>query len=295
MSHRLKVVFSIVYFGILVFVDQLSKYYAAYGKLNFTGTYFNIEFQRNYGFALGVGEHDHQLLNLMIGFSFSFLFVAVFWFMFYFFKNYKLPLLKISLLHLLAGAGGNVLDKILRGYAIDFLQIKVFFFQDLHINLADILLIIGILGVILEIFRKSSLIWYDANKRKVVLIDPSFQKFESYLFVSVIWTISFVFYVGFLGLIVYFKVPRKHEIIWFSFIIQFFLTLILSFTAYFFALLHSHRTSGALFSFKKFLSEISSGSTSELEWKSRESDFHQEILKSCSKDIINLVNKSEKR
>jgi signal peptidase II len=289
MRQSLKVLLSIFYFVGLIIFDQLTKQASWQGKLRFSNEFIHLSTHKNFGVALGIGGSNNFFINLLIGSSFTFLAVITLWLLFYFLKSYQLRFLKISILNILAGAGGNALDKITRGYAIDFLEIKFWILKDLFINFADVFLILGIIGVMIEIFRKSSLIWYEANKRKIIIVDSSYQKFEAFLFVSIIWASSFVFFISFLAIITYFKVPKKDELIWLSFAIQFILTVVLSFTAYFFALLHSHRTSGAIYSLKKFIGELSNDEGLNREWKSRESDFHQEILKSCSEDVVNLV------
>lgn len=294
MKQRYKVFLSLIYFSLLVILDQVSKYFAIAGKINFSSDLFSVEAQRNYGLALGYGAHLGQIFNILVGFTFSILFILTFWIIFYFLKKYELSFLKFSLINLISGIGGNAFDRISRGYVIDFLNIKFLFLQNIFINVADIFLIAGILGVTFEIFRKSTKIWYEANQRKVFLVDPEFQKFEAFLFISMIWASSFVFYVGFLGIIFYFNVSRKDMIVWITLITQLILTTILSIIAYYFAIFHSNKTSGVLLSFKKFLNETLSDSNSPTEWKSRDSDFHQDILKKCADNLSDFIKKNKK-
>jgi signal peptidase II len=279
------VLLSSFYIGLIISMDQIIKTNVVLGRLNFSGERFSLEYSRNFSMAFGAGFETTGILNVIIGLCFALALILIYWLMFYFLKDKKLPFLKFSLAHLLAGMGGNAWDKIGRGFSVDYLHFKITEESSIAINLADLFLLIGILGILFEILGKGSEIWFEANRRKNMIIEPDFQRGEAKIFVSIIWATSFVLYMGFAGMIVYLKSPRRDEMLWGGLFLHLVITLGLSATSYIFGIIHSHRTSGPLFSFKRFLQEIRTNNSEAKTWNPRESDFHKEVLGECLKEV----------
>jgi lipoprotein signal peptidase len=279
------VIGSTFYIGLLIFVDQWIKNNVVFGRFNYSGERFSVEYTKNFNMAFGAGFETTGILNVIIGLCFALALILIFWLMFYFLKDKKLPLLKLSMAHLLAGMGGNAWDKIGRGFSVDYLHIKMTEETTIAINLADVILLLGMMGILTEILGKSSQIWFEANRRKNLIIEPEFQKGEAKILVSIIWATSFVLYMGFAGMIVYLKSPRRDEILWGGLLLHLFITLCLSATSYIFGLMHSHRTSGPLFSFKRYLQDYRADHPETKNWNPRESDFHKEVLRECLKEF----------
>ena len=143
-KYKINYLLTISFFCIL---DQLSKIYI---NLNFNKLYnldlfiFNIDFVRNYGAAF----------NLLSGSRFFLSFISVISAIilsYFIFISENKHINKYGLSFILAGSIGNGIDRILKGYVIDFIKIK---FIDFPVfNIADIVINIGVLILIISHFR----------------------------------------------------------------------------------------------------------------------------------------------
>ena len=143
-KYKINYLLTISFFCIL---DQLSKIYI---NLNLNKLYnldlfiFNIDFVRNYGAAF----------NLLSGSRFFLSFISVISAIilsYFIFISENKHINKYGLSFILAGSVGNGIDRILKGYVIDFIKIK---FIDFPVfNIADIVINIGVLILIISHFR----------------------------------------------------------------------------------------------------------------------------------------------
>ena len=143
-KYKINYLLTISFFCIL---DQLSKIYI---NLNLNKLYnldlfiFNIDFVRNYGAAF----------NLLSGSRFFLSFISVISAIilsYFIFISENKHFNKYALSLILAGSIGNGIDRILKGYVIDFIKIK---FIDFPVfNIADIVINIGVLILIISHFR----------------------------------------------------------------------------------------------------------------------------------------------
>ena len=143
-KYKINYLLTISFFCIL---DQLSKIYI---NLNLNKLYnldlfiFNIDFVRNYGAAF----------NLLSGSRFFLSFISVISAIilsYFIFISENKHINKYGLSLILAGSIGNGIDRILKGYVIDFIKIK---FIDFPVfNIADIVINIGVLILIISHFR----------------------------------------------------------------------------------------------------------------------------------------------
>ena len=143
-KYKINYLLTISFFCIL---DQLSKIYI---NLNLNKLYnldlfiFNIDFVRNYGAAF----------NLLSGSRFFLSFISVISTIilsYFIFISENKHINKYGLSLILAGSIGNGIDRILKGYVIDFIKIK---FIDFPVfNIADIVINIGVLFLIISHFR----------------------------------------------------------------------------------------------------------------------------------------------
>ncbi len=125
---------------ILVFIDQISKYL-------FTGKYYDfgffaINYVRNYGISFGLFQGINNWVILI-----SFLALIFLYYNKEEFKNSKVLLTLI-----VSGIIGNLIDRIFRGFVVDFIDFKVW----PVFNFADVYLVLGITLFILFSFQKSS-------------------------------------------------------------------------------------------------------------------------------------------
>ena len=134
-------------FLILLIIDQYSKF-IVHGTLNVGDTipiidnFFNLTYVQNRGVAFGLFQGKIDIVSILA-------IVAIGLILFYFCKNFK----KISFLEriaytmIFAGAIGNMIDRLFRGFVIDMLDFRgiwsfIFNFADVWINIGVILIII---------------------------------------------------------------------------------------------------------------------------------------------------------
>ncbi|MBU5481486.1 signal peptidase II [Blautia sp. MSJ-19] len=138
---------------VLVFADQLTKYLAITRLKGTSGIplipgILELQYLENRGMAFGMLQ-GRQIL--FIGLCTLFL-IFLFWFFFKVPKTaFYCPLILIGAI-LAGGAAGNFIDRIFRGYVVDFIYIALIDFP--VFNLADIYVVCGgIVLVFLVLFR----------------------------------------------------------------------------------------------------------------------------------------------
>ncbi|TDT71389.1 signal peptidase II [Hypnocyclicus thermotrophus] len=139
--------YSIVLVLILLIVDQISKYIVAKNldvsqSIPIIKDFFHITYVQNRGIAFGMFQGRLNIVTIIS------LFAAIFIF-YYIFKNRE-KLSKLSLysyLFIFSGALGNILDRLMRQYVVDFIDFRgiweyIFNFADVYINIGVILMVI---------------------------------------------------------------------------------------------------------------------------------------------------------
>ena len=77
--------------------------------------------------------------------------IVVFLIVYYLLKNKVYWVEKYSLLLIISGAVGNLIDRIMYGYVIDFLDFIIFGYDFPVFNIADSFITIGAIGLIISI------------------------------------------------------------------------------------------------------------------------------------------------
>ena len=130
---------------ILILMDQLVKFFcinklSSIGSLRIIENFFYLTYVENRGAAFGILEGNKVLFIILS-------IIAVILCLFYFFsKNFaKLNFLyKISLILIISGAIGNLIDRMFRGFVIDMFHF-IFFKKDFAVfNCADIYIVLGV-------------------------------------------------------------------------------------------------------------------------------------------------------
>ncbi len=127
--------------AVLVAADQLSKLWAVSalkGKetLTFIPKVLQFSYVENTGIAFGLLKNMHGLVIPM-----NILIMAICIFMAHGYAKRKANVATLSLCMIVAGAMGNLLDKIFKGYVVDF--IETVFIEFPVFNVADILICCG--------------------------------------------------------------------------------------------------------------------------------------------------------
>lgn len=137
----------ILLFLILLIIDQYSKFIVDSTLLvgetiPVIDSFFNLTYVQNRGVAFGLFQGKIDIVTILAT-------VAIVLILFYFFKNLKkiIFLERIGYSMIFAGAIGNMIDRMFRGYVIDMLDFRgiwsfIFNFADVWINIGIILIIV---------------------------------------------------------------------------------------------------------------------------------------------------------
>ena len=140
----------IIISSIILIVDQLIKLlisnFTLYHGITVIKDFFTIIYVRNTGAAFSILEGNRLLLIAISLFAL---------FMFYFILR-KQKLSKFDIISygfLIGGILGNLFDRIVRGYVVDYLDFKIFNHYFPVFNLADSFIVIGIILIMIKIIR----------------------------------------------------------------------------------------------------------------------------------------------
>ena len=150
-----------VYLSIfIVLLDQITKYLMLYKKKIFINKDFlllKLDFVKNYGAAFNIFSGSRIFLSL-ISIFFSILLIYLI-----FRKNTLNSFDLYSYSFILGGTIGNGIDRILKGYVIDFINLNIINFP--VFNIADLSINIGFIFLLFNIFKKNR--WNELLEIKV--------------------------------------------------------------------------------------------------------------------------------
>ena len=140
---------------LLVAVDQITKYIALtqlkpIGRVTFIDGFMDFTFVVNRGAAFGIFSGKTWLLLVI-----SIIICAVLvWAMTKMPKTKEYRKLRVTFVLILSGAVGNIIDRALRGYVVDFFEFT--FIKWPVFNMADIYVVVGtiVMAVIIMFFMK---------------------------------------------------------------------------------------------------------------------------------------------
>lgn len=140
---------------ILLCIDQISKLLV----VNLLTKTDSITIIKNF-FYLTYINNDGAAFSILVGKRIFLILIAVLVIVMlirYIKKNNiqnKLELVSISLI--IGGSLGNLMDRVIRGYIIDFLDFKIFNYNFPIFNLADTFIVIGVFLLLLKEIRKEN-------------------------------------------------------------------------------------------------------------------------------------------
>ena len=134
----------------IVLIDQFTKYLMFYNKKFFINKdffLFRIDFVKNYGAAFNIFSGSRVFLSLISVF-FSILLIYLI------FRKNTLNLFDLySYSFILGGTIGNGIDRIYKGFVVDFINLNIINFP--VFNIADISINIGFIFLLYSIFKNN--------------------------------------------------------------------------------------------------------------------------------------------
>ena len=138
---------------IFIIIDQLSKIIVVNNLTNNKSievikSFFYLTYTNNKGAAFSILTGRRILLILVA--------LVVIGVLIYYVRKNKIEgkVNKIALSLVIGGSIGNLIDRILRGAVIDFIDVKIFGYNFPIFNLADTFIVIGVFLLVIEMFRK---------------------------------------------------------------------------------------------------------------------------------------------
>ena len=139
---------NLILVSIVFTIDQISKYIASLNIeyfLNKNIFIFSVNYLRNYGAAFNIFEGNRIFLSSISILS------SIILIYFIFLKERLNPVDRYGLSLILAGSLGNGIDRVIKGYVIDFINLNIYDFP--IFNIADIAINIGCIILIFNYFK----------------------------------------------------------------------------------------------------------------------------------------------
>ncbi len=133
--------------GIGIILDQITKVFASLylDNIGIINNFFSLTYVKNYGGAWGI--LNNNLFILITVSIFALLTINKY-------INSDVNITKLSSVSygmLIGGIFGNLIDRIFRGYVVDFLNFNIFNYDFPVFNIADMLIVVGIILMIIEV------------------------------------------------------------------------------------------------------------------------------------------------
>ncbi len=279
-----------------ILIDQMTKAWAVnnLGPLEFYGP-FGLVLHRNPGAILGIFSDLPPILrvvSLSTGGAFLiFIYGAV-----QYLLRRRSMLLRCGMSLLLGGILGNVIDRILNGSVVDFILIGTREMASPAFNFADAIQWVGYAMIVVALLKEGAHIWPDANERKQIWVNPSFQL--KYCFVLMFVGAAFSLIAGVFAY-TFIKVTIEElvvgptlQMVEAKFLIPFLVTfgiISLAFIIGLFILgrILSHRTAGPIYAFEKFLEDQIAGKDRPLRLRQGDDFHHLEELAEALREHLN--------
>ena len=265
-------------------VDRITKMFAENIQgLNFYGP-FGLVLHHNHGAMLGLFSDLPAVLrivSLSTGGAFLLCAFAII--------QYILPIkslvLRSGMSILLGGILGNVTDRIIFGYVIDFLLLGTPDNPTPAFNLADVLQWVGYGMIVLALIREGDILWPADNTRKAYWVNLKFQLRYCFILMGVgmgFAVIAGVYTYTYLRVTIIELVGHNSKIIE-QYLVPFVLTFMLvsfGFAVILFLVgrILSQRIAGPLYAFEKFLEDLAAGKPRRLRLRAKDEFRHLEEL-----------------
>ncbi len=249
---------------LVIIFDQVTKI-SALTTPEFWAGPFHIILIQNHGAMLGMFSGLPAFLRIVSLSTSGFFLLSI-----YCFLQYIIPLkmlrLRIGLSLLIGGILGNVIDRTLYGYVIDFLSVKISTWHSPVWNVADMIQWVGYFLIVISLIKEGHLLWPDQNSRQTFWVNKKFQiKYAAVFMMTglLLTLISLVFSYTYLKITLTELIGHNPTAVnqythayLFSFLI---LVLAFSATLFIIAKIISHRIAGPVYAFERFLNDVLDG------------------------------------
>lgn len=142
-----KKIISIVIGITIILLDQLTKILLLNKNITIIPCFINFTYTENTGAAFGIGS-SNIIMVIIVN-------IIILGFVIKFLKDNSERinfLISIPLIAILAGGISNLIDRLCRGFVIDFIDVNIFNFP--NFNIADISIVLGIFTLIAVITKQ---------------------------------------------------------------------------------------------------------------------------------------------
>lgn len=135
---------------IFILLDQVIKIFAMkiINPIVVIPNFLELSYVKNYGVAWSM--FNNQLI-FIIGFSL----IAISYLIYILIQYRKHIIIHFGILMMIAGAFGNIIDRIIRGFVVDYIDVNIFGYDFPVFNVADSLLVCGVMIILIETLRKA--------------------------------------------------------------------------------------------------------------------------------------------
>lgn len=279
----------IVLYSLLLFVDQLVKWFVVKKEIVFDSSWINLRPTINMGVIFGNLSSADPLLRTIFFSTFFILvlFIAVF-VLVYFLQEKRFQNLSLSLTIFVAGISGNAIDRIRLGYAVDFIHLPWRLLDSFIFNIADLVQLSGIILTIFFLFRVNNQLWPKNNTRAMNLVDARYQlgfsfKLSLMSFFSMLMMGTFAY--AFLNVYLPVFDEKLQNLFLFSWFV---ISLLLLSCTFLFGIILSARSVGPIIALERFVNSLKRGEEPVLKLREMDSFKQLEII---AKDISDLINR----
>ena len=135
---------------IIILIDQLTKFLLLNKNFTIIPNFLNITYTENRGGAFGIGTSTIITIISII------IIVGI---LIYIIHERKKNINYIPFILILAGSIGNLIDRICKGFVVDYIDINLFNYP--AFNIADICIVLGVLIILIQMIKK---IFFDSKK-----------------------------------------------------------------------------------------------------------------------------------
>lgn len=134
---------------LFIVIDQIVKLLAINIKqpIELIPNFLQLSYVKNFGVAWSMFNNQRMFIILFTAVAIGYLF--------YILNQYRNHIIiHFGILMMIGGAFGNAIDRVFRGFVVDYVDVVIFGYDFPVFNIADMLLVCGVLLIFVETVRK---------------------------------------------------------------------------------------------------------------------------------------------